>query len=434
MRQLPWIMFTILAAMAACPAGAEGVSDGVGAGNRLMAEGKAQEALAEYDAARAGIAGRPEPVELTFNTACAHLALGHLDEADKLLGTLDSPATRGDLRGGVAFNRGQVEFERARLLAQKTPAEAIDALRRSERFFRSALESLPGDADAQRNVEVAQRTREALEQQVKKQKEQDKKKQGQEKGQPDQQDPNNQQGQKDTSDKQGSPPAKSKDPKQEPSPDAKPQPQDQQEKAQPGDEKTGESSLADTINELTRKQQEESKKSSNLADRMSKPERDSAAREEDRQRQSEGAKEQESLRQKTEDAQKKSAELAANEQAAERKNALAQAGGELTKAQEQQRQAEQDLKNGKPEEAARRQREAADHLAQARRLAAGEQPSDEQKAPEQTTSNEAAQEEPRSFDRDAAQILDKERKEREQLQRWLKSMQRGRPAPVEKDW
>lgn len=424
--------------LALAPAGlsaADAVRTKLAEGNRLLAENKPEDALKAIEAARAALGSRPEPPELALSAGCAKLALGKLDEADAALAALDRPGVPDAVRGRAAYNRGQIDFKRSRSAAEKDPNAALEALRRAERHFRSALQSLPSDADAARNIEVTQRTREALEEQLRKQQEQQKQQQQSPQQQPPpqgdqppqdqpQQPPQSQQGQPQDGQKNQNPNQQQQQQKPD---DSSTPPQD---KPQP---EQGKGTLSDQINNLTKQQQSETAASRDLADKAG---RDKTAEERNttQQRHAEGAKRQEDVRKQSEEAEARAREEAAKEPAPERKQELERAAEALDRAQAEQRRAEEALRNSKPEDAAKHQREAAEQLAQARRLASGEK-QDEQPPPEGEQAQPAEQAgEPRAFSRDAAEILDKERRERELFQRWVRSLRRDRPPPVEKDW
>jgi hypothetical protein len=427
--------------LALAPAGfsaADAVRTNLAEGNRLLAENKPEDALKAIEAARAALGSRPEPPELALSAGCAKLALGKLDEADAALAALDGPGVPDAVRGRAAYNRGQIDFKRSQSAAEKDPKAALEALRRAERHFRTALQSLPSDADAARNIEVTQRTREALEEQLRRQQEQQKQQQQQQQNpqqqppQPDQ--PPQDQPQQPSQSQQGQP----QDGQKNQNPNQQQQQQEKQDgsstlpqdKPQP---EQGKGTLSDQINNLTKQQQSETTASRELADKAG---RDKTA--EDRnttqQQHAEGAKRQEDVRKESEEAEARAREEAAKESASERKQDLERAADALDRAQTEQRRAEEALRNSKPEDAAKHQREAAEQLAQARRLASGEK-QDEQPPPEGDQAQPAEQAgEPRAFSRDAAEILDKERRERELFQRWVRSLRRDRPPPVEKDW
>jgi Ca-activated chloride channel family protein len=134
----------------------------VARGNELLAGGKAQEALAEYDAALKRL---PDDPGVRFNRALALAELGQLDEAQKdLVRASESPDA--GLKARAHFNLGNA------LARQEKWKEAIEAYTR-------ALTVDPRYFDAKWNLEIARRK--LKEQEEKKKKEEEQKKQEEEK-------------------------------------------------------------------------------------------------------------------------------------------------------------------------------------------------------------------------------------------------------------
>jgi Ca-activated chloride channel homolog len=132
-------------------------------GNELLAKGKAQEALAEFDQALRRL---PDDPGVRFNRALALAELGQLDEAQKDL-LRASESHNAGLKARAHFNLGNA------LGRQEKWREAVEA-------FKRALAVDPRYFDAKWNLELAQRKLKEQEEKQKKQ-EEEKKKQEEEK-------------------------------------------------------------------------------------------------------------------------------------------------------------------------------------------------------------------------------------------------------------
>jgi Ca-activated chloride channel family protein len=130
-------------------------------GNELLAGGKAQEALAEYDLALKRL---PDDPGVRFNRALALAELGQLEEAQKDLVRASESHDAG-LKARAHFNLGNA------LGRQEKWQEAVEA-------YKHALAVDPRYFDAKWNLELAQRK--LKEQEKKKQQEEEQKKQQEE--------------------------------------------------------------------------------------------------------------------------------------------------------------------------------------------------------------------------------------------------------------
>lgn len=111
-------------------------------------------------------------------------------------------------------------------------------------------------------------------------------------------------------------------------------------------------------------------------------------------------------------------------------------GKQGNKSDQQQKQ-DQDQKSGKPDQQKKSDQEQKQKQQQQNADGKDKQQQSDQAEKggqgEQQQAQQASPGEQREFDRTAAQILDKERQQRERLKQWLRIM-RSRAAPVEKDW
>lgn len=405
----------LLSSVLVAPALADSASERVQQANEMMAAGKPGDALPLYDAAITALpTGTPPSARLVFNRGCAHSAIGNLDAAEADLGAALEQAQNDSLRSAAAYNLGLIHASRAEQAAKDKPEAAIAELRKAERLFRTGFALSPADAGAARNVEVTQRRLAELEDRLRKQKEQEKK---------DQQSQSGKDGKKGEQQKKAG--------------DQKGQPNDQQQNQQQS------GSPSERLDQLAKEQDQQSKKSQEQAGKQA--EQSPADRQETNQRQ---AKDQESLRDETKNASSQLRDMAEQQQDEKTRDELKAAADKLDKTQADQKKAEEDLTAGKPEDASKSQDGAAKKLreatanAKAAEQALAQQKQDEQQKGKEQEAKEAKPDpasdkqngEPqRAFNATAAQILDREKQIRDQIDKYLRAM-RTRTAPVEKDW
>lgn len=372
------------AALSACappslPATGPGAE--VGRGNALFDRQDYAAALEAYTEAAAQL---PDAPEVVYNQGVTHYALGDYGEAERLFRQVDRTARDLELVAAARYNLGNSKFRQGMAQRERDVQQALAALQASVAFYQGALELAPHDQEAARNIEVVRLAIKDILDQL----------------------------------------------------------QDQQR------EKQAQNELAEQLRDLQQRQEEAADRSAQLAN---EPPPDSALSE--------------ALRQFRQEQQQISEETAAaaqqlQEQAAAQPSpsSTPEAGDErrqqatqkLQDAQSRQGQAADQLEGQEPRSAASHQRAAAEDIAEALRAlrepndqgAAGapqeqgqQQEADTQQAqgqPEQPVPTPQAQgQQPQ--DATAAQILDKERRDRaarEQLQRGTLP----RTPPVEKNW
>lgn len=367
MKPTPLILIGLLASVAhAAPSARRAIIEG----NDLVAKGDWQAAQERY--ADAVDADAQSPIAW-FNRARAQQQAGQDQEAEASYREAERLARDPALAGAAAYNRGVMDYTRARSEMMDSPEQALASLHASADNFRRALERNPADADAARNIEVVNRAIRAVEE-VMKQMEQER--------------------------------------------------QQRQE-------------MADKLQEMAERQEKEAGES----------EQQQSPSEQAQQRQ-----DQQDLSDETEQAQQQA------QQAAEQNpqdQASQEAAQKLEEAREAQEQAEQALEEGRPQDAAEKQREAAQRMKEAaerlgqqqdQNKGEGEQSkgekgenAEQQQAnapPEQQPGQEGQQADgppPDPTERLVEALLDKEQRERENA----KNAQRGRlqrMSPVDKDW
>lgn len=355
----------------------------VGRGNALFDQQDYTAALEAYTAAADQLPGAPEVV---YNQGVTHYALGDYGEAERLFRQVDRTAQDLELVAAARYNLGNSKFQQGMAQRESDVQQALSALQASVAFYQGALELTPGDREAARNIEVVRLAIKDILDQL----------------------------------------------------------QDQQRERQAQNE------LAEQLRDLQQRQEEAAARSAQLANEPP-PE---AARSE-------------ALRQLREEQQQISEETAAAAQRLDEQAGSAQPSGtpspsstpeagderrqeaiqKLQDAQSQQVQAADRLESQEPQSAASHQRAAAEDIAEALRAlrdpsgggAAGAPQAQDQQQ-EAAAQQSPAQQEPGPEDQDqqpqdatAAQILDKERRDRaarEQLQRGTLP----RTLPVEKNW
>ena len=357
----------------------------VGRGNALFDQQDYASALEVYKEAAAKL---PDALEVVYNQGVTHYALGDYGEAERLFRQVDRTAQDLELVAAARYNLGNSKFQQGMAQRESNVQHALSALQASVAFYQGALELTPDDREAARNIEVVRLAIKDILDQL----------------------------------------------------------QDQQQEQQAQNE------LAEQLRDLQQRQEEAAARSAQLANEPP-PE---AARSE-------------ALRQLREEQQQISEETAAAAQQLDEQAGTAQPSGtpspsgapetgderrqealqKLQDAQSRQGQAADRLEGQEPQSAASHQRAAAEDIAEALRAlrdpsdagaAGAPQAQDQQQEVEaQGAQGQPEQQEPGPEDQNqqpqdatAAQILDKERRDRaarEQLQRELQRM-----PPVEKNW
>lgn len=325
-------------------------------------------------------AGSADDPALLYNTGRDHFLSGKFDEAAQAFRRADQGAANPELSARARFNLGQVLLKQATADATGEASQTIARLDAAARAFKSVLAVHPDDPDAARNVEIARRLMQSAQEQQKQQQAQQNTdaKAAQDR-------------QKDTGKAQRSTDDTSKD-----------------------QQSTERQQNADKLKDLAQRQ-------SQAADASQKAQQEQdAAQRQAHQQQSQA--QQERVNQDTRQERAR--------QASSKDPPSAEARDKLDRALREQQAASDALQQGDAKSAEQHQREAARLLEQASQ--------DEQKAAEQ----EPRDAEPREAkpkddspprDQTAAQLLDKERRQREARQQVLRAL-RGRPQPVEKDW
>ncbi len=357
----------------------------VGRGNALFDRQEYAAALEAYTAAAAQL---PDSPEVAYNQGVTHYALGDYGEAERLFRQVDRTARDLGLVAAARYNLGNSKFQQGMAQREGDLQQALSMLQASVAFYQGALELAPHDQEAARNIEVVRLAIKDILDQL----------------------------------------------------------QDQQREQQ------AQSEVAEQLRDLQQRQEEAAAKSAQLAN---EPPPDSALsealrqlREEQQQISEETAAAARRLDEQAESAQPSGtpSPSSAPDASDERRQ---QATQKLQDAQRQQEQATDRLEGQEPQSAATHQRSAAEDIAAALRAlrdpnvqgAAGapqaqnQQEEAAQPAPGQSAQQESGPEEQDQQPQDAtaAQILDKERRDRaarEQLQRGTLP----RTPPVEKNW
>ncbi|MFQ5501743.1 MAG: tetratricopeptide repeat protein [Phycisphaerae bacterium] len=139
-------------------------------GNRHLAEGRYNEALAAYDAAGDAL---PESAEVAYNRGIALYKLDRFKDAETAFQDALKP-NKPELEAKAKYNLGRSAHAAA--MKQSDDLErAINDLTRAIGFYKDALQLRPEDADAKHNAALARRLREYLTKVLAQQKEQQKK-------------------------------------------------------------------------------------------------------------------------------------------------------------------------------------------------------------------------------------------------------------------
>ncbi len=154
------IQVLVLGLCLAAPAalGGETVHGLVEAGKRLFAEGKFDEAQAKFAAAEVKA---PENPIIAYNRALAYQAAGNVTQAEAYYRKADY-SRDADLNARTTFNLGTLRVMKARALLGEDPAKVgkeareaiLDHLEAAVARFRTVLEARPKDPDARYNIEV----------------------------------------------------------------------------------------------------------------------------------------------------------------------------------------------------------------------------------------------------------------------------------------
>ena len=205
----------------------------VAEGNRLLNEGKADEALKEYDAA---LKANPEAPETAYNRGLALYKSKKYDEAGKAFQGAIRPG-RPELEAKTKYNLGRSAHAAAMAAAESQQEEgdqtAIGELAKAIRYYDETLQLAPTDADARHNRDLAERMIRYIERRVqqKKQENQNKQPSSQPSSQPG--DPNQQDDQNPSSQPSSQPTSQPN--QQDPSSQPSSQPSDSQQ----GEDKDG---------------------------------------------------------------------------------------------------------------------------------------------------------------------------------------------------
>jgi Ca-activated chloride channel family protein len=335
----------------------------------------------------------PTAVSL-YNEGRDLFANNQFAEAADRFRSADLATSNPDLASRTRFNLGLALLRQAKALetqAQQPPqqpaqaeeppnkaAQSLSLLKSAADTFRSCLDINPNDVEAARNVEIARRLMKDIQEK-------------QEKFKPDGQ--KQQQGDK-------SDPSKS---------DSKDQQNNEHQQN------------ADQLKDLAKKQSEAADKSKEAQQSQSQEQHDHA--------QQQSKFQQDEVNKQTEKQQSEQNSSAAKDK--------------LDQARKEQQAASEALEKNDPKSAEEHQRKAAEMLDQASKdeqkaaeEQAAKQKNEQSKAqPEkdQKAQDQKAQDQKTKFNETANQLLDKERRQRDQRQQVLRAL-RGKPQPVDKDW
>ena len=148
----------------------------VAEGNRLLGEGKTEDALKEYDAAAQA---QPDSPEVAYNRGLALYRLKKYEDAGKAFQGAVRPG-RPELEAKAKYNLGRSAHAAAQAAAESQVGDdqtAIGELAKAIRYYDETLQLAPNDADAKHNRDLAERMIRYIERRVQKKKEEQKKKQ-----------------------------------------------------------------------------------------------------------------------------------------------------------------------------------------------------------------------------------------------------------------
>jgi Ca-activated chloride channel family protein len=418
----------IVLAFFALPARAQSVADDVREGMQLLESGQAGEALSLMEGATLR---HPDSAAVALARGCAHLSLLQTAEAEAAFRKAEQLALgRDDATAARArFNLGLLDAARAVEESQSDPKAAIKSLEQAERWFRNARPGLRGDerTAAASNIESLQRARESLRRKVAEQEKQD------------------QQQQQHQSSSQSNDSGQSGD-GQESNSDRSSDSQQDQQQGEQSPQSSPEQKSAEDLAELARQQEQaaaDSQQAQQQQGQTPQQKQDQAQKlAQDQQQLSEQAEKLDEQLARQQAQAKAREQQAQGEEAEARKQQsenLERSRERLDEARQAQARAEEQLRRGDTQAAEQAQREAAEKLKDAARAALGIDQQQAEGQPQEQPQEQQAQEqqgkeEQRAFDATAANILDREARQREAIRRFLKSQQRTRTPPVEKDW
>ena len=169
----------------------------INAANKLLREGKVEEALAAF---RHVVPGDQQRDDLNYNLAVAEYRSGNLDAAEKLFNEVAGTSTPA-ISSSSRYNLGNCLYAKAVQVAEQDKPAAIEHLRDAVSHYRGALRGNSNNPDARANIELACALIRKLEQEQKQQEEQQKQEQEQQE-KDDRKNEDQQQDQKDPSEQQ----------------------------------------------------------------------------------------------------------------------------------------------------------------------------------------------------------------------------------------
>ena len=123
----------------------------VGRGNALFDRQDYAAALEAYTAAADQL---PDSPEVVYNQGVTHYALGDYGEAEQLFRQVDRTARDLELVAAARYNLGNSKFQQGMVQRESDLQQALSALQASVAFYQGALELTPHDQEAARNIEV----------------------------------------------------------------------------------------------------------------------------------------------------------------------------------------------------------------------------------------------------------------------------------------
>lgn len=422
------IATAIMLAFCALPARAQSVADDVREGMQLLESGQAGEALGLMEGATLR---HPNSAAVALARGCAHLSLSQAAEAEAAFRKAEQLALGRDdaIAARARFNLGLLDAARAAEEVRSDPRAAIRSLEQAERWFRNARPGLRGDqrTAAAANIESIQRAREALRRKIEEQEKQDQQQQQQQSGSQSDDAGQSGDGQQGKSDQ----------------PSGSPQDQPQNEQSQ---QSSPEQKSAEDLAELARQQEqaaEDSQKAQQQQGQTPQQQQEQAQKlaQDQRQLSEQSGKLDEQLARQQAEAKAREQQAQGEEAEALKQQSenLERSREKLDEARQAQARAEEQLRRGDTQAAEQAQREAAEKLKDAARAALGIDQQQGEGEPQEQPQEQQAQDQQgkegqRAFDATAANILDREARQREAIRRFLKSQQRTRTPPVEKDW
>jgi hypothetical protein len=369
---------------------------------------------------------RPSDASVAYDLGVALGRAGKLKEATESFQKAEAFTTDPTLRADARFNLGVLELQRAAGALKEQvgddrqkpvdPTQMLNGLSRAERQFRRSIDADPtsqGAADAAKWIERLQQKRQEVHELIEKQRQQQQQQQKQDQNQQQQQGSDQQQQDQQQQGQQ-------QQQQQQQQGGEQGQQQQQQE-----DGKPKLPDLSQRMQDLARQQSQQSQNSQQAAGAKQSQQQ----REQRQQQQAE-------LSQKTEQAAQQQAERQAQQGKQPKPDPAQQ---KLDKARDEQAKAQEAIGRGDDKAAAEAQKKAAQQLMEAAQEAAKQEGQDQPQPQEQEGEEQAqssgdpsGQAQGRSaWDFTAAEILDKERREREILRRIRKD---NRRIFVEKDW